>query len=239
MTTPVPSQRANGAGLLCCRNHQAFFTRILIMSDDFRIRELADDDSVAAITALLHAAYGSLAANGFRYLASHQDDAMTLRRLLEGHPISSPSVRVILSARSHFTGRHLPRCANGIGGRLSILSVSSPCVQTCNGVVSACECMNTSRQLPVLLLPWSWRWILPRARYIFGAGMSVLVSGSSSLYRGKRLITEASFSRNHSTKRLTSRQRQLPLEFMDCLSCTMIIAVAESLVRRHTMARRA
>ena len=56
------------------------------MSDDFRIRELADDDSVAAITALLRAAYGSLAANGFRYLASHQDDAMTLRRLRRGIP---------------------------------------------------------------------------------------------------------------------------------------------------------
>ncbi|HTV40404.1 MAG TPA: GNAT family N-acetyltransferase [Candidatus Sulfotelmatobacter sp.] len=56
------------------------------MSDDFRIREFADGDSITAITALLHAAYGSLAASGFRYLASHQDEATTLRRLRSGIP---------------------------------------------------------------------------------------------------------------------------------------------------------
>jgi GNAT superfamily N-acetyltransferase len=61
------------------------------MSDDFRIREFADGDSVAAITALLHIAYGSLAARGFRYLASHQDEARTLRRLRSGTPFVAES----------------------------------------------------------------------------------------------------------------------------------------------------
>ena len=66
------------------------------MSDDFRIREFADGDSVVAITALLHAAYGSLAASGFRYLASHQDEATTLRRLRAGIPFVAVSGREII-----------------------------------------------------------------------------------------------------------------------------------------------
>jgi GNAT superfamily N-acetyltransferase len=61
------------------------------MSDDFRIREFANGDSVAAITALLHASYGFLAASGFRYLASHQDEATTLRRLQRGVPFVAES----------------------------------------------------------------------------------------------------------------------------------------------------
>lgn len=56
------------------------------MTDDFHIRAFADGDSVAAITGLLHAAYASLAASGFWYLASHQDEATTLRRLRSGIP---------------------------------------------------------------------------------------------------------------------------------------------------------
>ena len=66
------------------------------MSDDFHIREFADGDSVSAITALLHAAYGSLAASGFRYLASHQDDAKTLRRLRRGIPFIAESAGDII-----------------------------------------------------------------------------------------------------------------------------------------------
>ena len=50
------------------------------------IRPLAGSDSIPEITALLHAAYGQLAAMGFRYTASHQDDAVTERRLHRGHP---------------------------------------------------------------------------------------------------------------------------------------------------------
>lgn len=49
------------------------------------IRALADSDSIPEITSLLHAAYGQLAAMGFRYTASHQDDAVTEQRLKRGH----------------------------------------------------------------------------------------------------------------------------------------------------------
>jgi GNAT superfamily N-acetyltransferase len=61
------------------------------MSDDFCIREFRDGDSVAAITVLLHDAYASLAASGFRYLASHQDETATLRRLRSGIPFVAES----------------------------------------------------------------------------------------------------------------------------------------------------
>lgn len=56
------------------------------MSDELQIRALREDDDVSAITALLHAAYAPLAEAGFRYLASHQDDDVTLRRLGAGWP---------------------------------------------------------------------------------------------------------------------------------------------------------
>ncbi|MBK8037192.1 MAG: GNAT family N-acetyltransferase [Verrucomicrobiaceae bacterium] len=49
-----------------------------------RIRELQPDDSVAAITELLHTAYAPLAAMGFKYLATHQDEATTRQRLQSG-----------------------------------------------------------------------------------------------------------------------------------------------------------
>ncbi len=61
------------------------------MSGDFCIREFASGDSVSAITALLRAAYASLAASGFRYLASHQDETITLRRLQCGIPFIAES----------------------------------------------------------------------------------------------------------------------------------------------------
>jgi GNAT superfamily N-acetyltransferase len=66
------------------------------MNQDFHIRDLADGDSISAITALLHAAYGSLAASGFRYLASHQDEAMTLHRLRRGIPFVAESCGEII-----------------------------------------------------------------------------------------------------------------------------------------------
>jgi GNAT superfamily N-acetyltransferase len=52
-----------------------------------RIRDLRPDDSVSEITALLHAAYADLAAQGLRYVASHQDDEVTRRRLERGSPV--------------------------------------------------------------------------------------------------------------------------------------------------------
>ncbi len=49
-----------------------------------QIREIANDDSVSAITNLLHRAYASLAEQGFRYLATHQDEFVTRKRLDSG-----------------------------------------------------------------------------------------------------------------------------------------------------------
>lgn len=51
------------------------------------IRGLRPDDSIAAITELLHTAHAPLAAMGFKYLATHQDVATTRRRLLSGNSI--------------------------------------------------------------------------------------------------------------------------------------------------------
>lgn len=48
------------------------------------IRELRPDDSVSIITELLHAAYAPLAAMGFKYLVTHQDEATTRSRLQSG-----------------------------------------------------------------------------------------------------------------------------------------------------------
>ena len=48
------------------------------------IRALCADDSIAGLTHLLHDAYAELARAGFRYLASHQDEAMTARRVGRG-----------------------------------------------------------------------------------------------------------------------------------------------------------
>ncbi len=48
------------------------------------IRDWAPTDDLAAHTRLLHEAYAPLAAQGLRFLASHQDEAMTQERLLEG-----------------------------------------------------------------------------------------------------------------------------------------------------------
>ncbi len=54
------------------------------MDEAFQVRALREDDNVSAITRLLHAAYAPLAEMGFRYLASHQNDDVTWRRLRQG-----------------------------------------------------------------------------------------------------------------------------------------------------------
>jgi len=48
------------------------------------IRPLAPSDCLAGLTQLLHRAYAPLATRGMRYLASHQDEAMTRSRVNEG-----------------------------------------------------------------------------------------------------------------------------------------------------------
>ena len=51
----------------------------------FHIRPWAPTDSLAALTALLHAAYAPLAAAGLNFSAASQTDAMTAERLAGGH----------------------------------------------------------------------------------------------------------------------------------------------------------
>jgi GNAT superfamily N-acetyltransferase len=48
------------------------------------VRVLEDSDSLEALTELLHRAYAPLAAQGFRYLATHQDVETTRRRTTKG-----------------------------------------------------------------------------------------------------------------------------------------------------------
>lgn len=45
------------------------------------LRPYREGDSITELTELLHRAYSGLAAMGFRYLATHQDEATTLERL--------------------------------------------------------------------------------------------------------------------------------------------------------------
>jgi GNAT superfamily N-acetyltransferase len=52
-----------------------------------QFRPWQPNDSVAAITALLHAAYAPLAAQGMRFLASHQTPDITMERLSTGLPL--------------------------------------------------------------------------------------------------------------------------------------------------------
>ena len=51
------------------------------------IRDYRSSDSISALTRLLHDAYAGLDRLGFRYLATHQDDVMTARRLGRGFPL--------------------------------------------------------------------------------------------------------------------------------------------------------
>lgn len=55
-----------------------------------------EDHPLPEITRLLHASYAPLAAQGLRYLATHQDDATTLRRLREGHAFVALDGREII-----------------------------------------------------------------------------------------------------------------------------------------------
>lgn len=50
----------------------------------FVLRELHPEDSIPAITILLHAAYAPLAAMGLQFVAAHQDDIVTADRLQRG-----------------------------------------------------------------------------------------------------------------------------------------------------------
>ena len=49
------------------------------------VRELAPTDSIADLTALLHAAYAQLGAMGFNYTAVDQTEDVTRKRIFRGH----------------------------------------------------------------------------------------------------------------------------------------------------------
>jgi GNAT superfamily N-acetyltransferase len=55
-----------------------------LTADGVGLRLLDPGDEIPLLTALLHRAYAPLAARGMRYLASHQDDATTRRRISGG-----------------------------------------------------------------------------------------------------------------------------------------------------------
>jgi GNAT superfamily N-acetyltransferase len=75
------------------------------------IRELQPDDSIAAITELLHVAYAPLAAMGFKYLATHQDEATTRQRLQSGISIVAELEGVIVGTATLRAPKAESRCA--------------------------------------------------------------------------------------------------------------------------------
>lgn len=58
--------------------------RLSIGEGEILIRPYKDTDDVSEITRLLHSSYKVLADMGFRYMATHQDDNETLKRLTTG-----------------------------------------------------------------------------------------------------------------------------------------------------------
>lgn len=54
---------------------------------DLHIRDWSSSDSITELTQLLHAAYAHLAQRGLRYVATHQDDVITARRLGRGYAL--------------------------------------------------------------------------------------------------------------------------------------------------------
>lgn len=54
------------------------------MSDEIVIRSFRVTDDVTEITELLHRSYAQLAGMGLRYMATHQGDLVTIKRLTDG-----------------------------------------------------------------------------------------------------------------------------------------------------------
>jgi len=72
------------------------------------VRRLIDSDSIPELTRLLHRSYGPLAAMGMRFLASHQSDAVTRKRVGGGSRCSLPRVR---ASHHETSGHHAAGCA--------------------------------------------------------------------------------------------------------------------------------
>jgi predicted N-acetyltransferase YhbS len=56
-----------------------------VTNDTLTIRPLEPGDSIPALTQLLHRAYAPLAAQGLRYMATHQSDDVTRQRVASGN----------------------------------------------------------------------------------------------------------------------------------------------------------
>jgi GNAT superfamily N-acetyltransferase len=72
----------------------------------FKIREFRDSDPVSEITDLLHRAYKPLADAGWKYIASYQDDARTLRRIKTGKCFVLTEADKIVGTIVYYTTLH-------------------------------------------------------------------------------------------------------------------------------------
>lgn len=57
------------------------------VSGDLVLRDWSSSDTIPELTRLLHDAYAHLARRGLRYVATHQNDIITARRLGRGFPL--------------------------------------------------------------------------------------------------------------------------------------------------------
>lgn len=67
------------------------------------IRRLADTDSTAQLTELLHRAYAPLAASGLRYLATHQTEDITRERCAAGACFVAELAGVIVGTITYYS----------------------------------------------------------------------------------------------------------------------------------------
>lgn len=74
--------------------------------DGLIIRDYGSSESIPEMTQLLRDAYAHLAAKGFRYLATYQDDAMTARRLGRGFPFVVYLDRRLVGTATLYPPRH-------------------------------------------------------------------------------------------------------------------------------------
>ncbi|MDB6170181.1 MAG: acetyltransferase domain protein [Verrucomicrobia bacterium] len=81
------------------------------MSLEIVYRAFRDDDNVSEITAMLHLAYGSLLRMGFRYTATGQDDATTLRRLRKGSPLMAEHEGKVVGTITYYPANPDSICA--------------------------------------------------------------------------------------------------------------------------------
>jgi predicted N-acetyltransferase YhbS len=74
------------------------------------IRPLTAGDDIEAITHLLHRAYAGLAAQGFKYYATHQSPDVTRERLHKGFPFVAQRADKIVATVTLYGPAPDPRC---------------------------------------------------------------------------------------------------------------------------------